>query len=218
MIGRMHAMTFLPRLTTLLLIGAATLFFVGGAVGAQSLGLTREQVPTLTEAARQAPAPAPAAAIPVVPAAGNELAMGAAAAPGSAATEVSAPVAAQAAQDQPQATDPAPAQPGAQVLQASGAGVALSADRPVLRRPSDTATITAVVTDAAGTPLAGVPVTFSLDDPEIGQLTAAQGVTDASGVATTTFAPEVFRGAATITAATAAGSAGRVTIGIACGC
>ncbi len=188
-------MTSLPRLTTLLPIGVVILLFAGGAVGARTLGL--------------APGEAPAPVVQAIPAVAADATTDTTAEnqPG---TPPLDPAAAPAAIAQPAASAPLATAPGGRV--------AVSTNRPILGKPSDAATITAVVTDPAGTPLAGVPVTFSLDDAEVGQLTVANTVTDASGAAMTSFVPEVFRGRATVTAAAGEGTSGQVTIRIDCGC
>jgi len=201
-------MRFLSRLTALLLSGIVALFIAGGAAGAWARGQA------------QAPAPAPATTAQDSPGSASTVPLAIAAATttvpgpppsGGGPTGVLDPVAA-VAQDQAGTASAAPP------AVAPGGLVTLTTDPPIIRRSTDTATITAVVTDAAGSPLAGVLVTFSLDDAEAGQLGTIQARTDAAGVATTTFAPEIFRGTATVSAATAEGLVGRVTIRIACGC
>ncbi len=230
-------MTYLPRLTTLLLIGVVTLLFAGGAAGARGLGLGRGAASVPVETAQDRPGPTSAAPLAVpaaaepAPVASPPSGGGGSALPGlpgGGATGGDSP-ALTAAPDQPEeaasaaiaaATPAASAAPSpAAVPVAVSAGrVALATDRRAIRMPTETVTVTATVTDDAGAPLAGVLVSFSLDDVEAGRLGVVQARTDANGIATTTFVPEIFRGTATVIAATEGGASGRVTIAISCGC
>ena len=212
-------MKFLSRLTALLLSGIVILFVAGGAAGAWARGQAQASAPAPATTAQDPPGSAStvplasAAATTTVPDPPPSGGGGAAlpGLPGGGPAGVLDPVAA-VAQDRSGTASAAPP------AVAPGGVVTLTAAPPIIRRSTDTATITAVVTDAAGSPLAGVLVTFSLDDAEAGQLGTVQARTDAAGVATTTFAPEIFRGAATVSAATEGGASGRVTIAISCGC
>ena len=212
-------MKFLPRLTTLLLIGLLTLLIAGGAAGARAFGLAPAAASARATTAQDQPTSAstvpPVVAVTTAIVRGSPSPDGGSAAlpglPGSDATEEGNPVAAVAPGPPGTASATTPAV-------APGGQVTLTGDPPILRRPTDTATVTAVVTDSAGMPLAGILVTFRLDDAETGQLGAVQVRTDAAGAATTTFAPEIFRGKATIVATTAEGLVGQVTIGVSCGC
>jgi len=211
-------MKFLPRLATLLLIGVVALLFARGAVGARTLGLARSEAPAPAGAGRPETTAASVSEVVAIPTVPAEPTVGA---PGGVAGVVDPAV--DTAQNQPGAASAGPAggssavQPAMDAPPAPGR-VALTTDRRVIGRPTDTATVAATVTDATGGPLAGVLVTFSLDDGEAGQLSVVQARTDADGVTTTTFAPEIFRGAATVSAATEGGASAQVTIRINCGC
>lgn len=227
-------MRYLPRLTTLLLVGVVALLLAGGAVGARTLGWPWDTAPLAADAVQDQPGPASAAPL-AVPAAAQPAPVASAPSsgggstlpglPGGGATGGGFPALAAEPEGVASAAPAAasPAASAAPITQAAPVAatvgrVALTTDRGVIGMPTETVTITATVTDATGVPLAGVLVSFSLDDGEAGRLGVVEARTDANGLATTTFVPEIFRGTATVIAATEGGASGRVTIAISCGC
>ncbi len=98
------------------------------------------------------------------------------------------------------------------------AQVTLATDRDVVRDFRTRVQVTARVTDSAGLPVAGMPVTFDLDIPEAGSLSLLTAMTDEEGVARTAFIPRFFRGDVTITGSMDGGMTGQTVLGVYCGC
>lgn len=98
------------------------------------------------------------------------------------------------------------------------AGVTLTTDQDLITDFQTRVPVHTRITDAAGSPVAGMPVTFRLDIPEAGRLSLLTALTDEQGLATTTFIPTFFRGDVTITGSVASGMADQTMVGIYCGC
>ncbi len=77
----------------------------------------------------------------------------------------------------------------------------------VVANTVDTATLTAHVTNLTSGNVPGVSVTFTVDNPVYGSVTSATGVTDASGLATTTFRANKTSGTAVLRATISANQA-----------
>ena len=96
--------------------------------------------------------------------------------------------------------------------------LSLAVDQPLVTDFQTRVQVTARVIDPSGSPMVGVPVTFGVDIPDVGKLSALTAMTDADGVAKTAFSPTFFQGDVTITGTAGDGTSGQTVVTINCGC